>query len=381
MEQLTKKRGKPRSFCADCGNEMVLCALESEKVTPYWRHLSEGIDHRPSNGESEIHKYAKHLLCDFLQSGGTVVFGNDHVKIPKATTIKTEVKHTSKLPPYDTCIFDIACMEVNIGIEILHTHKTTNITGRNDVKWYEVSAVEVINKLNDLECDSVKLVNVRQYEVQECVLPTPIELKDGCKPYPKITFEQLSRESGYTLEGLILGMKSKFILYRDHRDKLPAELALKECRNKKKFIYEVIWWGSTKDTKLTQDIKDELNRHGRCLCCGKVQTEHKICYRPLCVSCFKKKNENYEYTKYEQSDRVDLLYNTISKFLNPIPGNWTNGDSCYICKIHWCGYPPDDLYRYFDNHLPQIYGYSYWKGRRVPCCHVCLGKHVEKFYT
>lgn len=141
---------RPRSTCDDCQGEIVL--RYGDKVRPHWAHLkgSNRTDSHKPNGESGEHKLAKDLLVSYLSNGGKCRFvhacDDSILRIPEIVVkFEQEVKFLKSQ-------FDVAGLnaqgEAIFDIEVLFTHKTTNVSDRNTICWVEVDACDVIEKLD-----------------------------------------------------------------------------------------------------------------------------------------------------------------------------------------------------------------------------------------
>lgn len=164
---------RPTYECTDCSGTLILCY--GDQINPYVRHKTKNKNIN-SNGcsanlESCIHKYAKKLLCIYLNRkiiSKNVIY-NDRCYCKSINNIEQYMDLTldyKEEVTYKNIRFDIAGInknnEIKFGIEIYYKHKTINIDDRNDIPWIEIDAYEII-KFLDVNNVPLKLIlnNIR----------------------------------------------------------------------------------------------------------------------------------------------------------------------------------------------------------------------------
>lgn len=159
---------RPTVECEECRGILVLCYGTIRD--PYFRHIAktENCSKRGSGGggESAIHSFAKTILAEYLNDGGVVKCDGDALPL----TLEWKVEGT-----LGECRYDILGYSGDVpvqGIEVMHTHRTTNVIPRT-VTWIEVNANEVIDKLDRSERPkTIYLTNVRE-DLEEAEVKTP----------------------------------------------------------------------------------------------------------------------------------------------------------------------------------------------------------------
>jgi hypothetical protein len=144
-------RVKPRTPCPSCKEELI-CKWGEVRTVPFWSHKPDKTSHRKCklSGESLQHAMTKQMICSFLSTYGAdaLVFKHKHTKcacvdtmIIPACAVKFE-EEVSQTTSGERVIWDIACKDASgcivFGIEVFHTHKTNNYTGREGVPWAEI---------------------------------------------------------------------------------------------------------------------------------------------------------------------------------------------------------------------------------------------------
>lgn len=125
--------------------------------------------------ESDEHKQAKAELHHLLEIGFDVRLQHCcslcEVSVTTAL-LKPNIKHiveefSYRLPDKRTgCKLDIVGLDANkkprFGLEIWHTSRTKNHSGRDAIPWYEVKATEVLAAVKQIEEDTKESMNISQ---------------------------------------------------------------------------------------------------------------------------------------------------------------------------------------------------------------------------
>jgi len=128
-------------------------------------------------GESFIHKLAKTAMCDYLNIGGKIMTENAR-EISRLRWITESGPGKFR--------FDIGGHDdqnvLQFGIEIYHTHRTSNLTARREIPWIEISALDVLRLLDvieipsyvvlrDLRCEEVDNLELNPQQIVPIILP------------------------------------------------------------------------------------------------------------------------------------------------------------------------------------------------------------------
>lgn len=314
---------KPRIRCPECNGELQV-RWGANKPQPYVVHLVKLIDtctFQKIKSETFEHKYAKYILCNFLNSGGTMIvtegcMEHEQMRFMRAGDSKVEVEMTigdqrldigwksnqvGMTAAHGVCETEIYC------VEILHTSKTRELNRRGMI-WIEVTAWEVLDQFISQPAPptSINLTNMRS--CQDCRGGIEYQLEAiGLNNHIPIT-TQLSgkRKMGFTREGFELAVQAKFIIFK--RTKYDGGYLLGKKRGKAKGVkFKVYWVGHhelaclgsengglvslplSENGGLDEEVKLKLDAHGRCLECGVLQ-DRKISDYPLCDTCVANKS-------------------------------------------------------------------------------------------
>ncbi len=172
----------------DCNQSVFLCY--GEKNRPHFRHYckSNCVRYKTCLNETEKHLEGKRLLKALICKGYNIIFENK---------CNGTMKDTCKVKKYDIClkkdddcciqeeygmdfnggliIFDLVNIsnenEINEGYEIYVTHRTKEEDRPSYIKWYEISADEIINKIKEIgEDKKIILKNRRVWQCLDCAL-------------------------------------------------------------------------------------------------------------------------------------------------------------------------------------------------------------------
>jgi hypothetical protein len=391
-EKSGKSYPRPRDKCDDCQGEIVL--KWGPKRQPHWAHINKGECKSSSFGESATHKLAKKKIIEFLQGGGILyakrscnkckqVKQVEEIKTQTASTFKEEFKDTS-------CIWDVAAInskdEIIYGIEVLKTHKTTNLSPRENVPWFEFLADDILREL-DVDVDkfptSLTLDDKRDFpkcESKSCSL--------NDEKFPTSLMQCLRHNNNTDIKKLSLECKSK----------LYSHLSLNDIARELGYLF-IRRSYSCKARELMDDAmhgkhrvsKDEWNTCGNsggnsglwkeftdrkcCMRCNRCwTTKYK---RPFCGDCWKfirRKEEDGQEEEYEEisEERKNYLRNQIG-WLNNVPGGWGNGSPCHFCKRNYLDTEENEKFRKFwEPEGDSVDGYVWFFGDKKCCCTVCL---------
>lgn len=288
---------RPKEKCDICNDEVVLC-WGDEIQKPYWRHTTkiENIDHKP-NGESINHRYSKQMLMEYLNSGKKCSFKhlcNNKLIIPKLDlTFKNEVS-------YKNIRFDIGGFDKNdklvFGIEIMYTHKTSNINPRNDIDWVEIKADDVIELLDVSKMPSQLLFS--DISKHQCCA-------NAINLYP---LEKIAKKLGY------LAIYSPYSFYHGKeleiynygyfklRKEWNCDGILCECDDDE--CYTCVKKKKPQNIIMKKKIWNQFIYRKQCLYCEKKWTTSW--YKPYCFTCYKKVSD-------EKADKVIKVKDIMAK--------------------------------------------------------------------
>ena len=172
----------------DCDQPVFLCYGEKNK--PHFRHYckSNCVRYKTCLNETEKHLEGKRLLKSLICKGYNIIFENkcngtmrDPCKVKRHETClkKTDdccIEEECKMDFKGSSIsFDLANIsnenEINEGYEIYVTHRTKEEDRPSYIKWYEISANEIIDKIKEIgEDNKIILKNRRVWQCPDCAL-------------------------------------------------------------------------------------------------------------------------------------------------------------------------------------------------------------------
>lgn len=150
-------------YCPDCpvdDNKVILCAKESNKVKPYFRHHFKNIKNPcrryTSPPDQTIHDSAIDLLKFMLNEKHTieierkcVVYGN-RCQTVESYSIDKPTIHTEIIKEYNFDAYYRADLAFNEGgktkyiFEVWKTHKTAEEDRPSNIDWFDISADEIL---------------------------------------------------------------------------------------------------------------------------------------------------------------------------------------------------------------------------------------------
>ncbi len=352
------KYPRPRFRCSECEGVLVLCY--GKVVKPYLRHLTNPCG---ASEESLQHQLAKILITDFLNLKRRITvssFCHNCNTEQSEEVIPTEDINYKTEVTYKDSRFDVAgSKDGNIvyGIEINYKHKTTNTQDRNDVKWIELEAEEVIHKLCKEDIAEVSLLDKRKH------------ICNGCKEYYIDTadYKKIAEKLGY---------------YQNAKPYCCEARKIVDAAIRGKYILKKTWWSVDIDlNELSYEEKNTLKKivkNGKCFKC------HKECdismHKLFCFACYRK------IKKEEQNDQegtwisIDPLkkqeLRSKLSWLNKIKGGWRFGSPCSLCKKDYIddhGNP-----KYWDWCTNYVQVHTWWFGDKKRICTICLQKEIDK---
>jgi hypothetical protein len=352
---------RPRSICDDCKGDIVL--KWGKEKRPHWAHLPNFlISCKKANGESNDHKLAKELLVLYLSGGGKCNFThscNDSIlQIPK-TAIKFEQEVTFK-----DSRFDVAGLnehgEAVLDIEVLFTHKTSNVKDRNTIFWVEVKACDIIEKLD------------------KSVTPSSITLTDeGTKPC-------CSHLIAKSLEKLNPVVAIKLAGRLGYRETTNLGSQYRELAMKGKTTLCTTWHttGNTcschKNTCLVCSAWKEFLRFRQCIKCLK---NHETTYcKPYCTACYVRcRNGNFDMQiqKTISMDKKQELRKELSwiAYVPDVKGDksdpYLKGNECFFCKDAQIERNQHDNGNSFER-------FTWWFGKDKRLCSNCLASEYKR---
>lgn len=342
---------RPKDKCDLCTNDIILCW--GKTINPYWRHLTKfsANDHSP-NSESFNHKFSKEILIKHLSTNRKIKFFHnckqEFINIPQvAVSFQSEVK-------YKDCIFDVGCLDANnnlvFGIEVYHTHKTSNTKTRNDIEWVEVKSNDVLNLL-----DSVNLPN--EIQLNDCR-----ERLCCAMNFNEWDMESIAKGLDYIVE------------YTECEALNMVSVAMHGYYEIKRY------WVLEENTSYSINKKLWLEFLGRkkCMSCSK-SCDTKI-YKPFCLKCFKKYNNDELEIESIEIAYIVQMKNKLRKRFEWLD-NIEDGEGHIVCKIcegKICA--TDEKYsKYFKQGSNFVNQYTLWFGYKKKCiCTVCLDELCVK---
>ena len=169
---------KDEYICPECNKDLILC--QGEIRVHHFRHKVDNVNpcHHYSNPtESQIHKEAQILLKNVLERKIPLELSrscvscrkNDEWEIPEMTEGSViELEHRFEFNGLK--IADVAYIDNNeifCVFEIYNTHKTSS--EKRKEPWFEIDALSLIQKANDIELSSLQLSCIRCEKCEDCI--------------------------------------------------------------------------------------------------------------------------------------------------------------------------------------------------------------------
>ena len=165
-------------ICPECNKDLILC--QGEIRIHHFRHKIDSINpcyHYNSPSETQIHKDAKYIMKTLLERKFPISFirscacckKNDEYEIPEITET-SNIQLEYRFNYNGQKIADVAYIddgEILCIFEICNTHKTCN--ENRPEPWFEIDALSLIQKANDLTNTSFKITCIRNEKCDECV--------------------------------------------------------------------------------------------------------------------------------------------------------------------------------------------------------------------
>ena len=186
-KKATKSKYKEAFRCCDCNESLVLC--KGDKNVDYFRHCKDTTciryDKPHLQTKRRLHEEAKLQLKSWIQQERVIRIKRrccccKKQKYQCYTTMfdmLTKVKLEHRYNFDDRYIFyDVVHLTYNDEIieafEIVDTHKTEEENRPDNIKWYEVSADEIMKKAMEHFEDNYEIIlnNERVYTCKECVM-------------------------------------------------------------------------------------------------------------------------------------------------------------------------------------------------------------------
>lgn len=370
-EKLDKLYPRPTFPCSGCQDELILCW--GDKRSPYLRHANKMEAKCMSNGESNIHKIAKIIICDYLNDGHRLEVKRTCHTCQNTSFFVVPIENLKYFPEvqYKSSRFDVAGINsinhIEFGMEIKHTHSTTNDADRNDFNWSEFSANHVITMylegwinviLDDLRELNCKTCSDRIKEVHsiyklfgipdECTRTDTGENQENSETYISPSegkLNTIARTLGYLQTYIPYKYNSSRMIDIAILGKYETEVEYWTCNNIEPF--------DGPEKRLHYSSRKELVEIGRCLKCSQYHDVKQ--YKPFCMKCFR---------KISQIDEIVIEENPVCDDC-PIPKDqkkWiyvSNDIKIYLLgKIQWL----NDIKNQDDSVC------SICKGLKDPCC-------------
>lgn len=283
-----------KTLCNICHEEVIYVheytKRDGTKVEAYYRHASGSGCSALSEGESVQHKQAKYLLVNFLNNGGELSIARickwcnnkyhhlNEYRLSKGFIASQEVR-------YKNSILDVACChekEIELCLEVKHTHETENTIDRDELRWFEIDAIQILKEIPIAKKNRVTLYDIREYV---CGSPE-------CK-------------SDYDLHELALALgyaqiEPETALLQEYKK---ARLGVKS----ETLVYSISFKKGVFATTLTWNKFLKLNQ---CLFCGKKHPTQK--YKPYCMDCYqniksKEKVQHWRISPLQKGERGPLI--------------------------------------------------------------------------
>lgn len=136
------------TFCNICGDKQFPRKTKSEKY--YLEHMNNTSCDKVVD-ESPIHKYAKEILCAYLNKGNSLCIKGSCEKCPSTWSypiVVKDMKYRTEVT-FGSSRLDIAGFnmqgEIVYNLEILYKHTTTNFKDRDRLIWAECSALDILD--------------------------------------------------------------------------------------------------------------------------------------------------------------------------------------------------------------------------------------------
>jgi len=370
---------RPRGICTECKGGIVL-RMGTVRIV-HWAHLNNDNCQSGGGGETETHKLAKTMLCQYLNDGKmfsyTSVCSNCNQTVVRnipftVRSARAECIDHSRLNPADKCIWDIACFDranrIVFGIEIFHTHKTVNTQARRHIPWIEIDAVAAIQMVTDVTTVSGAFTLANLRPITKCY-------SDAC----------------FSLKELAIGlMYGQEVMGYSCESRKMVDVAIRGKYRKDKFEYFTVGWtlDSNSDRPSTRLWYIFLGRK-QCLRCAK-RYEAVSFGRPYCRKCWKsvKKTECIDEDGMEvfedegdyETVTIDEKNDMLLRFgwLRSVPGDWTPQSPCYFCNTVYDNRVDEraNYNRWWDSGAN--YGRVWWFGDKKRCCTACLEKTYQE---
>lgn len=392
-----QERPYPRPIidCPECSEKAIICWGE-KIIEPYLRHSSKR-KCKPSP-ESWQHKEAKTRLCKFLNEGGVCRFAHSCPEGRKVIDLPSQISYSEEVK-FGNSRLDIggtnAEGKVLVNIEILRTHKTTNVEDRNTILWVEIEAVEVLDLLD--------------------VDPKPerIQLKDkGTKPccYAKpiaVSSEGMENMSDQSVQAIITPQRNSYSLddfssrerlvripspsernstrelpegfpfpTEEIREKLAMRLGYMKriVPHRAKIVHRLVvkgrvvrfkeeWFTVIADRPPVY-VWEEFLEYQRCLYCGDPwKTDW---YKPYCRDCYTSiKNEEVNYKDLlEIPNSLKQELRRKLSWLDYIENDSNVGSPCDLCRK--------------TERTDGLPSYVWWFGKKKCLCWECFDQRLEK---
>ena len=346
---------RPSMLCPNCNKDGILCWGEAMRL--HLRHAVENgcSDYNPS-GESLEHAKAKELLKTYLVNGGKVLARS---KCYLCKTMKSPnyfMKNESEIVleyKYNGIVFDLACVIGNtviFGAEICETHKTSTVSERSDVSWFEINASQIIAFLDSKDPPKhLYLSDLRDDVWTKC---------DNCQTAKTYTMDELAKELGY---------KQVYSPYPTESRKL-----LDHCWG----YYNVMESWSVRG-KADRMLWSHFLAEKKCMKCLKRHDTAK--FKTFCDKCFGdiKEEPNYEIKVLVADQERDRCRKLFSWLYN-IPGGWTIGEKCHGCKRNYTSADDNNLFpKFWEPRNDYVKCYTKWGKEKRKCCTVCLQERYE----
>lgn len=320
---------KPRDTCPDC-QEGIYLKWGPVRVNPYWSHFQvvdgcrwNGRSSIPA-GETEEHMDAKKIAQDQLLFEADV----------KTTCTVCKMESVSRMPFIDyecevrqerngaVCVWDVAGKnkssgEIEVGLEIRHTHAVENTYARRFVWWAEVSAMEVIEKQGE---EIPKWTNIRKDQV--CMD------KDKCIASSRERTEKEQREKD-----------DEAALMQMIEDKKETERNEKELKIRAQ-AQEIGYYVDGRFTDIV-DLRDEKKRKvilewKECIWCA---SEKELEHVPYCWDC-RRQVVDEDKKRVIEWGKKSGIYSNNKWILKPPDDNCENewlilrwASKCAVCQI------------------------------------------------
>jgi uncharacterized protein YkuJ len=170
---------KDEYICPECNKDLIL--VQGKIIVHHFRHRVNSINpchHYSKPNESQIHKDAKLLMKTILDNKTHIQIVRQCVsckkyeefEIPEITE-SSSIQLEHRFEYNGTKIADVAYIDdgdILCIFEICNTHKTCSENRPNNIEWFEIDAITLINMANNTDLTSLQIPCIRCEKCEKC---------------------------------------------------------------------------------------------------------------------------------------------------------------------------------------------------------------------